>query len=30
MFWHIADANSELQARSLVEEANRTIVVPEQ
>ncbi len=30
LFWHIADANSELQARALVEELNRTIMVPEE
>lgn len=28
-FWHIADANSELQANHLVSEAGRTIEVPE-
>lgn len=28
-FWHIADANTELDARELVEEAGRTILVPE-
>jgi len=28
-FWHIADANSELQANDLVEETGRTIAVPE-
>ena len=27
-FWHIADANSELEANALVEEANRVISVP--
>lgn len=30
MFWHIADANSELQANDLVEEDGRIINVPEQ
>ncbi len=29
MFWHIADANSELQANDLIEEAGRIINVPE-
>jgi hypothetical protein len=29
-FWHIADANSELEARRLVETSNRVIDVPEQ
>lgn len=29
LFWHIADANSELQANDLVEEAGRIIKVPE-
>jgi len=29
MFWHIADANTELQANDLVEQPGRTIVVPE-
>lgn len=29
-FWHIADANTELQARDLTEEVNRVIRVPEQ
>jgi hypothetical protein len=28
MFWHIADANSELEANTLVAEAGRTITVP--
>lgn len=28
-FWHIADANTELQANDLVTEAGRTIEVPE-
>ena len=30
MFWHIADANTELQAGDLVDEAGRVIDVPEQ
>ncbi len=30
MFWHIADANTELQAANLVDEAGRVIDVPEQ
>lgn len=30
MFWRIADANSELQARDLVKEVGRTINIPEQ
>ena len=30
MFWHIADANSELQANDLVTESGRTIIVPAQ
>lgn len=30
MFWHIADANTELQANDLVRETGRTIKVPEQ
>jgi hypothetical protein len=30
MFWHIADANTELQAGDLVDEAGRIINVPEQ
>jgi hypothetical protein len=30
MFWHIADANTELQATDLVDEAGRIIDVPEQ
>jgi hypothetical protein len=30
MYWHIADANTELQAGDLVEEAGRVINVPEQ
>lgn len=30
MFWHIADANTELQANQLVEETGRIINVPEQ
>ena len=29
MFWHIADANSELEANCLVEETGRIIEVPE-
>lgn len=29
MFWHIADANSELQANDLVKETGRIINVPE-
>lgn len=29
-FWHIADANSELQANDLVKEAGRVIEIPEQ
>jgi len=29
-FWHIADANTELQARQLVDEPGRTIEIPEQ
>jgi len=28
-FWHIADANSELEAAALVERPRRTIVMPE-
>lgn len=28
-FWHIADANTELEANELVEEAGETILVPE-
>ncbi|MGH8636738.1 MAG: hypothetical protein ACREUZ_06330 [Burkholderiales bacterium] len=28
-FWHIADANTELEANELVRTANRTILVPE-
>ncbi|HYN86371.1 MAG TPA: hypothetical protein VER32_14070 [Pyrinomonadaceae bacterium] len=28
-FWHIADANTELDARELVRETGRTILVPE-
>jgi hypothetical protein len=28
-FWHVADANSELQANALVREPGRTIAVPE-
>lgn len=28
-FWHIADANTELQAGDLTKQANRTIEVPE-
>ena len=28
-FWHIADANTELEANKLVEEAGETILVPE-
>ena len=30
MFWHIADANTELQANDLVKEAGRVIEIPEQ
>ena len=30
MFWHIGDANSELQVNDLVKEAGRTIAIPEQ
>ena len=30
MFWHIADANTELQAGDLVDEPGRVISVPEQ
>ena len=30
MFWHIADANTELQAGDLVDEPGRAINVPEQ
>jgi hypothetical protein len=30
LFWHIADANTELQASDLVKEAGRVINVPEQ
>ncbi len=30
MFWHIADANTELEAGELVKEPGRTIHVPEQ
>ena len=30
IFWHIADANTELQADRLVEETGRVINVPEQ
>jgi hypothetical protein len=29
-FWHIADANTELEAGNLIAEAGRTIEVPEQ
>ena len=29
MFWHIADANTELQANDLLKEAGRTINVPD-
>lgn len=29
-FWHVADANSELEARNLLETPNRVIQVPEQ
>ena len=29
LFWRIADANTELQARALVQESGRTIFVPE-
>lgn len=28
-FWHIADANTDLDARELVEETGRTMLVPE-
>ncbi len=28
-FWHIADANTELEANTLVEESGRKIIVPE-
>lgn len=30
MFWHIADANTELQANDLVKETGRIIKMPEQ
>jgi ribosomal 50S subunit-recycling heat shock protein len=30
MFWHIADANTELEANNLVKKTGRTIIVPEQ
>ncbi|MCP4403244.1 MAG: hypothetical protein GY801_38790 [bacterium] len=30
MFWHIADANTELQANELIEETGRVIEIPEQ
>lgn len=30
MFWHIADANTELHANDLVKETGRTIKIPEQ
>lgn len=30
MFWHVADANTELEANELVEETGRVIKVPEQ
>lgn len=30
LFWHIADANTELQANDLVKETGRVIKVPEQ
>ena len=30
MYWHIADANSELDARDLEEDPERAIVIPEQ
>lgn len=30
MFWHIADASTELQANELVKEAGRIIKIPEQ
>ena len=30
MFWHVADANTELQANDLVKETGRIIKVPEQ
>lgn len=30
MFWHVADANSELEANNLVKRTGRTIIVPEQ
>ena len=29
MFWHIADANSELQARDLLQPTGRAILIPE-
>jgi hypothetical protein len=29
-FWHIADANTELAARDLVQEIGRSVQVPEQ
>jgi hypothetical protein len=29
LFWHIADANTELDSRDLVEEAARVILVPD-
>jgi hypothetical protein len=30
MYWHIADANTELEANNLVKKIGRTIIVPEQ
>ncbi len=30
MFWHIADANTELEANNLIKKTGRTIIVPEQ
>jgi hypothetical protein len=30
MFWHLADANTELEANELVKETGRIIKVPEQ
>lgn len=29
-YWHIADANTELEANNLIEKTGRTIIVPEQ
>ncbi len=30
MFWHIADANTELEANNLVKKAGRIIILPEE